>query len=183
MIRWLRTERIWGWAILRHIPHGTYPRPPTNSLWRNSFHSGVWGMRGVCSRGMLGFSPGARMTVHFKNTQVSSRKTFTCYCVCVFFWGGSYPFQISKDILLVHVLIQKISFPSILGQPRECRQPPGGSPILRIPQKVDSGKAANFSGTLNSGAVCSRRLVFFSNFHRWKKPPNTQTKTLKNTSF
>ena len=28
--------------IFQHTP-GTYPRPPTNSLWRNPFHLGVWG--------------------------------------------------------------------------------------------------------------------------------------------
>ena len=35
--------------ICQHTP-GTYPRPRTNSLWRNSFHLGVWG--GV------GYAPG-----------------------------------------------------------------------------------------------------------------------------
>ncbi len=35
--------------ISQHTP-GTYPRPPTNSLWRNSFHLGVWGS--------LGYAPG-----------------------------------------------------------------------------------------------------------------------------
>ena len=29
---------------------GAYPKPPTNSLWRNSFHLGVWGC--------LGYAPG-----------------------------------------------------------------------------------------------------------------------------
>ena len=29
---------------------GAYPKPPTNSLWRNSFHLGVWGF--------LGYAPG-----------------------------------------------------------------------------------------------------------------------------
>ena len=33
----------------QHTP-GTYPRPRTNSLWRNSFHLGVWGG--------LGYAPG-----------------------------------------------------------------------------------------------------------------------------
>ena len=35
--------------IFQHTP-GTYPRPSTNSLWRNSFHLGVWGG--------LGYAPG-----------------------------------------------------------------------------------------------------------------------------
>ena len=35
--------------IFQHTP-GTYPRPRTNSLWRNSFHLGVWGG--------LGYAPG-----------------------------------------------------------------------------------------------------------------------------
>ena len=35
--------------IFQHTP-GTYPRPSTNSLWRNSFHLGVWGC--------LGYAPG-----------------------------------------------------------------------------------------------------------------------------
>ena len=35
--------------IFQHTP-GTYPRPPTNSLWRNSFHFGLWGC--------LGYAPG-----------------------------------------------------------------------------------------------------------------------------
>ena len=40
------------WISLRTFQHtpGTYPRPPTNSLWRNSFHLGVWGS--------LGYAPG-----------------------------------------------------------------------------------------------------------------------------
>ena len=41
--------------IFQHTP-GTYPRPPTNSLWRNSFCLGGFGIPGVCSKGMLGFS-------------------------------------------------------------------------------------------------------------------------------
>ena len=35
--------------IFQHIA-GTYPRPPTNSLWRSSFHLGL--------RGCLGYAPG-----------------------------------------------------------------------------------------------------------------------------
>ena len=35
--------------IFQHTP-GTYSRPRTNSLWRNSFHLGVWGG--------LGYAPG-----------------------------------------------------------------------------------------------------------------------------
>ena len=35
--------------LFQHTP-GTYPRPRTNSLWRNSFHLGVWGG--------LGYAPG-----------------------------------------------------------------------------------------------------------------------------
>ena len=35
--------------IFQHTS-GTYPRPRTNSLWRNSFHLGVWGG--------LGYAPG-----------------------------------------------------------------------------------------------------------------------------
>ena len=37
-----------GW--FQHTP-GTYPSPPTNSLWRNLFHFGSLGMSGVCSKG------------------------------------------------------------------------------------------------------------------------------------
>ena len=42
----------WKNVFLRTLQHtpGTYPRPPTNSLWRNSFHLGVWGS--------LGYAPG-----------------------------------------------------------------------------------------------------------------------------
>ena len=44
--------------IIRTFQHtpGTYPRPPTNSFWSNSFHLGLWVFPGICSRGMLGFS-------------------------------------------------------------------------------------------------------------------------------
>ena len=40
--------------IFQHTP-GTYPRPPTNSLWR-FLSFGDLGVPGVCSKGMLGFS-------------------------------------------------------------------------------------------------------------------------------
>ena len=43
---WFFLENL---RIFQHTP-GTYPRPPTNSLWRNSFHLRVWGS--------LGYAPG-----------------------------------------------------------------------------------------------------------------------------
>ena len=57
---YLKTKLLgvhWRWflfpsicpIIFQHIP-GTYPRPRTNSLWRNSFHLGVWAG--------LGYAPG-----------------------------------------------------------------------------------------------------------------------------
>ena len=39
----------------QHIP-GTYPRPPTNSFRRNSFHLGLWRCLEYAPRCMLGFS-------------------------------------------------------------------------------------------------------------------------------
>ena len=38
----------------QHTP-GTYPRPPTNGLWRNSFHFGIWGFLGYAPRVCWGF--------------------------------------------------------------------------------------------------------------------------------
>ena len=39
------------WPEIQHTP-GTYPRFPTNSLWRNSFHLGVWGCLGYATFGV-----------------------------------------------------------------------------------------------------------------------------------
>ena len=54
---WWRESKLWAFirknpTILRIFQHtpGTYPRPPTNSLWRSSFHLGL--------RGCLGYAPG-----------------------------------------------------------------------------------------------------------------------------
>ena len=51
-------ENIWTNAtmnprICQHTP-GTNPRPRTNSLWRNSFHLGVWGGLGYAKQGYVG---------------------------------------------------------------------------------------------------------------------------------
>ena len=35
--------------FFQHTP-GAYPKPPTNSLWRNSFHLGIWGSLGYAPR-------------------------------------------------------------------------------------------------------------------------------------
>ena len=53
-LKWVLIN-LWIFSVydnLRTFPHtpGTYARPPTNSLWRNSFHLGVWGS--------LGYAPG-----------------------------------------------------------------------------------------------------------------------------
>ena len=41
--------------IFQHTP-GRYPKPFTNSLWRNSFHLEVWGCLGYAPGVTLGFS-------------------------------------------------------------------------------------------------------------------------------
>ena len=76
-IRW----QLWGWrretvclkktsdgTILRIFQHtpGTYPRPPTNSLWRSSFHLGL--------RGCLGYAP--RVCWGSLRTMVSWKRWF-----------------------------------------------------------------------------------------------------------
>ena len=50
-----------GWVIdlaylriFQHTP-GTYPRPPTNGLWRNSFHLGIYRFLGYAPRVCWGF--------------------------------------------------------------------------------------------------------------------------------
>ena len=45
----VRESESYFLRIFQHTP-GTYPKPPTNSLWRNSFHLGLWGC--------LGYAPG-----------------------------------------------------------------------------------------------------------------------------
>ena len=40
--------------IFQHTP-GTYPRPPTNSLWTNPFHLGVWGGLDYAARVCWGY--------------------------------------------------------------------------------------------------------------------------------
>ena len=53
--------------IFQHTP-GTYPRPPTNSLWRSSFHLGL--------RGCLGYAPG--VCWGSLRTMVSWKRWFPC---------------------------------------------------------------------------------------------------------
>ena len=55
-----------GWTkmknliIFQHTP-GTYPRPPTNGLWRNSFHLGVYRFLGYAPRVCWGWNKGPWM--------------------------------------------------------------------------------------------------------------------------
>ena len=74
---WLKGMGTCFQGICQHTP-GTYPRPRTNSLWRNSFHLGIWG--GV------GYAPG----VCWGSLRMFEVTGGISICSCRWFWTPTH---------------------------------------------------------------------------------------------
>ena len=101
--------------ILRFFQHtpGTYPRPPTKSLWRDSFHLGVWGFMGyapgVCW-GSLRFMVASWCIMRIAGT---SHSTHTLPVIISLFWIEFASQKNAQHVLLERLL--KVRIAQLLG--------------------------------------------------------------------